>query len=218
MKQHGLPLPGTVPLPAGSESKMDFAAIKDGAVDLLCDYLEQRFPEDSFMVSMSRVVLIAPTAGLKERDIPREWLEMICRQLRAAGLILVQVGRNFTRFDRQEMDLGELVDLSLVDKLTVPGTAKVLRCVAGIVTCHSALNLLAWHLRKPQLLIYPDEVQKHLNEKTTWGFGADYPETVCAPAGDAAVMANYGQRFLEILQGVVPGGLAATVEDNAAAI
>jgi ADP-heptose:LPS heptosyltransferase len=65
-----------------------------------------------------------------------------------------------------------------VDQLSVPGTAVLLQGALGLVTCHSALNILGWHLGIPQLLLYPDAVRdRHFRRKDQWSFGADNGKT-----------------------------------------
>ena len=36
------------------------------------------------------------------------------------------------------------------------------------------MNVLAWHMRKPQLLLYPDSIAHiHIIPKSPWAFGID---------------------------------------------
>ncbi len=65
-----------------------------------------------------------------------------------------------------------------IDRLTVPGVGEALRRARGLVTCHSSLNILAWRMRQPQVLLYPPAVQQvHFCRVNEWSFGQNYPET-----------------------------------------
>jgi len=122
-------------------------------------------------------VVVSPTAGLSERDIPETLVELIVKELLWYGLVPAFVGRNYDLFGRKERVPDITGVVNLVDKLTVPGVAEAVRNSAGVITCHSAVNLLAWHMRKPNLLLYPESVLKrHIENKDEHAFGIDYPE------------------------------------------
>jgi ADP-heptose:LPS heptosyltransferase len=130
------------------------------------------------------------------------------RLLKIPGLRLVLTGRNYQRFDRTEIvpppipspragdceagpSAGRGIQgagawslfcnmrvINLVDQLSVPGTAVLLQGALGLVTCHSALNILGWHLGIPQLLLYPEAVRdRHFRRKDQWSFGVDNGKT-----------------------------------------
>ena len=71
------------------------------------------------------------------------------------------------------------------------------------MTCHSALNLLGWHLRKPQLLLYPRSAwERHIRVPDQWAFGIGYPETVHAAFEDCTEwpqIASLVDRFEAVL-------------------
>ena len=49
----------------------------------------------------------------------------------------------------------------------------------GMVTCHSSLNILGWHLKVPQLLLYPGSVAaRHFRGgRNPWNFGLNWSIT-----------------------------------------
>ena len=90
--------------------------------------------------------------------------------------IPIQVGRTFERHGRYEPNSN--IKINMIDALSVPGTINLIKKSKGLVTVHSALNIAAWRLRIPQLLLYPESVQiRHFNNKDEWSFGKDFPET-----------------------------------------
>jgi hypothetical protein len=85
---------------------------------------------------------------------------------------------------------------------------------AGLVTCHSALNLLAWHVRKPQLLLYPRSAwERHMRVPDQWAFGIGYPETVYAAFEDLQgwpQIASLVDQFEAVLNWTLEPRLAAS--------
>lgn len=140
--------------------------------------------DDEFIAAIPRpFIALSLAAGLPDRTIPREIVEEVLPRLRAAGYTLVSTGRTYERHGRKEHSLNaynaDVIDA--VDHLTVPGTAKLVQASAGLVTCHSALNILGWVLHKPQLLLYPHSVyERHIQHKDQWAFGIDQPESIHA--------------------------------------
>lgn len=131
-------------------------------------------------------VLFSATAGQEDRTFPHN-LAMELLTFLTGYVRVVIVGRNYIRLQRQqEWRASDLLDLKysanvfdMVDAFSVPGVANLLIGSAGLVTCHSSLNLLGWHLRKPQLLLYPESVrQRHFLTPDGCSFGIQYPETV----------------------------------------
>jgi len=118
----------------------------------------------------------------------------------------VITGRSYDRHGRSELRKwpqaeGDIIDV--VDRLSVPGTCALVQASAGLVTCHSALNLLGWHLRKPQLLLYPRSAwERHIRVPDQWAFGIGYPETVHAAFEDCTEwpqIASLVDRFEAVL-------------------
>lgn len=145
-------------------------------------------------------IVLALAAGLPDRTIPEKIVEQILPALRAAGYTLVSTGRTYDRHGRKEFSLNmynaDVIDA--VDHLTVPGTTKLVQASAGLITCHSALNILAWQLHKPQLLLYPRSVyERHIVPKDQWAFGVDQPQTIHAQFDDFTP--ELLQQFLSVL-------------------
>lgn len=151
-------------------------------------------------------VAVAATAGEFDRDIIPQQRDRIMVQVEEAGYHLALVGRNYDRHGRKEFRKQDSMfryhdNVSdLVDRLTVGGTAYLLQQAAGMVTCHSSLNILGWHLRLPQLLVYPVIVQDHLVAGNEWGFGCRYPETTTLRMEDFGMRAEKVKRFISVLR------------------
>jgi hypothetical protein len=128
------------------------------------------------------IILLAASAGLPDRSFSAEQVERIVTGLqeRLPRHEIVAVGRTYERHGRAEIAIPERPGVrNVIDQLTAPGVAELLRRAVGLVTCHSALNLLAWHWEIPQLLLYPQGVvDAHLREKDEWGFGIDNGRTI----------------------------------------
>jgi len=168
-----------------------------------------------------RVIVLALAAGLPERTVPDALAWEIVRRL-APGFRLVITGRSYDRHGRSELRKwpqveGDIVDV--VDRLSVPGTCALVQASAGLVTCHSALNLLAWHLRKPQLLLYPRSAwERHIQVPDQWAFGIGYPETVHAAFEDCKEwpqIASLVDRFEAVLDWDLEPHIAASAAGGA---
>lgn len=124
-----------------------------------------------------RFVAFAVSAGLPDRDIPTGIVDDLAKRAHARGYRPVFVGRGYDRHGRREYRPDAAQGLDLVDRLSVPGVARALQGAAGLVSCHSALSMLAWLTRKPQLLLYPQSVrERHIQRRDQWAFGVDFPE------------------------------------------
>jgi len=89
----------------------------------------------------------------------------------------------------------------LIDRLSVPGVAHLLARAAALVCCHSALNILGWLLRKPQLLLYPETVRaRHIAARDQWAFGVDFPECRHATFDDPGIGAIADELFGDIVR------------------
>ena len=128
-----------------------------------------------FRCGSRRFVLFSVSAGLPGRDIPVDIIDTLTAEVLKASLVPVFVGRTYDRHGRSEYHPPQGIDL--IDCLSVSGVAWALQQSAGCICCHSATNILGWILRKPQLLLYPDEVyRRHIVKKDQWAFGIDFPE------------------------------------------
>ena len=124
-----------------------------------------------------KFIVISASAGEKNRNIPTDILNLISSKLKELGIVLVSVGRDYNRANREEIKVFN--SENLINKLSVPGTLKLISLSNGLITCHSSLNLYAWHINKPQLLLYPNEVlDRHFKKTDEWSFGKDFDNTV----------------------------------------
>ena len=160
---------------------------------------------DTLSAAMSEpYVVFAPSAGMQNRNIPDALLDPVqLGVLHNTPLRIVHVGKNYGRDYRVEppvMQHDRVLDM--VDKLSIPATAKLVEGSAGVITSHSALNILAWHLRKPQLLLYPQSVvDRHRMgpNPDEWMFGIEFPETTHCLFDQYTE--QHVQRFVEKLNG-----------------
>lgn len=136
---------------------------------------------DEVVNGLSYTVAVAASAGMPDRTLPQDVLDDVVGAVLTAGWSVMLVGRSFTRHGRAEIrpsepELHNCIDM--IDRLSVPATAQVVSRCVGLVTCHSALNILGWHLRKPQLVLYPESVfERHFRRPDQWSFGARFRET-----------------------------------------
>jgi hypothetical protein len=134
-------------------------------------------------------VLLSVSAGLPSRNIPGKYAHDLALLARRHSLQPVFVGRNYERMGRSEFRPGNGFAIDLVDRLTVPGVGRAVQNAAALVCCHSAINILGWLLRKPQLLLYPQSVyQEHIARRTLWAFGVDHAECHHANFDDPRMM------------------------------
>ena len=125
------------------------------------------------------LMILAASSGRTDNvSISGDVLTDIIKICQKNNIRLIGSGRTYNRCGRQELDVSKYNIESTIDKLTVPGTCELIKNSIGIITCHSSLNILAWKMRKPQLLLYPEtEYEEFIKHKTRWAFGIDYPET-----------------------------------------
>jgi ADP-heptose:LPS heptosyltransferase len=185
--------------PAVAGSKVEFYpttndyAVCDGAKSVL----------GSGVTQTTRYVVVAMGAGTSARNLPDDSVKPLARIVSEAGYRVVQVGRNYQRDGKSpEPYLDEsVVYRSLIDRLSVPGTAHFLSNAKALITAHSALSILAWHMRIPQLLLYPESVsQRHFQRSDPWSFGAFDPElSVITAHGSFRDHARANEKFLSFL-------------------
>jgi ADP-heptose:LPS heptosyltransferase len=160
--------------------------------------------EEAYLQYLPPYVVLAPGAGERTRNIPDDILYQIQMQILAnTDLFIMHVGRNYARGSHVEpkvLEHGRVINV--VDKLSVPATARLVHNSMGLITCHSALNLLAWHIRKPQLLLYPPHVAAHhrMGDKPDqWMFGINFAETTHCLFDQFS--APHVERFMSMLHG-----------------
>jgi len=127
------------------------------------------------------IVVLSASAGDIHRNLPLGLVKRITAHLLDAGCCVCAVGRNYTLGNRREQP-APAGAIDCIDRLSVPGACELMRLAGGAVLGHSSLNIIGWFLRKPQLLLYPDDVgARHFGkQRTRWSFGRDYPGTTSA--------------------------------------
>ncbi len=158
------------------------------------ELIESTLPKRPFLA-------IAPTSSgmeIENRNIPPPIIAKICAASKRR-VPVVFLGRTYSgphaRKDapRRPADPG-IVDLT--DRLSVPGTASVVKRARATVCAHSALLLLSWYERKPNFTMYPPKYKWHdFDNPSPFGFGKDYPETVRMLFSEFTV-----QKFLVFLE------------------
>lgn len=123
-----------------------------------------------------RLIVLAPNAGEVDRDIPLLRMCGILERIADTDLVPVQVGLDYSRNDRpleqrySRFHRAPFIDL--VGFLSVPGTLRLVAESQAVVSCHSAVNMMAWYQERRQLLLYPEHVrQRHFLRPDQWSFG-----------------------------------------------
>ena len=161
-----------------------------------------------------RFVVIAQAAGMHDRNLDPQWTKALCvRLVEEFGVDVALTGKNYGRYGRTEDMLG-LTGRGIhefIDRLSVPGTLRLLQQSVGLVTCHSAMNLAGWHMRKPQLLLYPKSVyDRHFARGDQWSFGRSFPETHHACWDDKALVEKKVNGFLMEIKAWSPSPILST--------
>jgi ADP-heptose:LPS heptosyltransferase len=133
-----------------------------------------------------KYVVVAASASNDLRAFPDAILTQICEEAKEHNIHIVAVGRQYVQQSgckRREPAVPKNgLTIDFVDRLSVPATARVVEGAEGVICTHSAISLLAWHLQKPVLLLYPQEVfDYHIAQHPRPGFyttfGLDYATT-----------------------------------------
>lgn len=137
----------------------------------------------------SPYIVFSAAAGDLIRTVPAQIVEDAKRRAGQKGFTVMVVGRNYkhdyfewpTVIERREFSLDGAHVVDLVDRLTVPGVARLLEGAAGVFAAHSSVCHLAWHIGRPVFLLY-DEFAKRTYLPKPGGkyegymFGAGRPE------------------------------------------
>lgn len=147
--------------------------------------LDSRILKD--LVPRRPFLLAALSASSPPKSIPAWIAEAAVGECRSRGIPVILTGRTYhplfnplLKLHHEEVVVGGDGVVNLIDRLTIPGTAIVLKRCSAMLSCHSALNILGWFERKPQFLCYPESIRRlHFSrqEPDLWSFGKDYPET-----------------------------------------
>lgn len=156
--------------------------------------------------AMGKYVVFALTASNVSRSIDKGSGENAARICQKLGYKVVLTGRNYQFNDhgrreqkRDEIRLENPDVIDLIDRLTVPGTAKLVEGASAVFTCHSALCMLAWHLQKPTFVLYDDFAKRtyFTHKFEGYSFGAGFPKN------DHARLDQYSdERFTKFIEGV----------------
>jgi ADP-heptose:LPS heptosyltransferase len=149
-------------------------------------YLTPEDIDEIDKVRDKKYVVFSTTGSDPNKNIPIDIRNKLVDYFIELDYYVVPVGKNYISVDKhgmlrseQEWPKHEKI-IRLIDKLTVPATATILKNSVGTVTCHSAINILAWRLQKPNILIYDpdsetrDDFQGVGNQ---WSFGKDFENT-----------------------------------------
>lgn len=155
---------------------------------------------------LSKVVVLAPTAGTPERNIPAGIAASIERDTIGAGFTPLFIGKTYKHHSSArgvdstvEIKPSRPESISLFGKLSVPGTAELLKRVAGAVCTHSSMALLSWHLNKRTFLVYNEFVKKTYVPLGPGGYLFGLPR----PGNDGAEFSEYSsERYKKFLEGL----------------
>lgn len=128
-----------------------------------------------------RLVVLSPTAGTGDRSISDAVVQAMIQDLKAKDVQIVGAGRNYVREGRKEFDYSAYPEvISVVDRLSIPGTIELINRSYAVISSHSAVCLMAWWARKRHLLVLPKCISWVNNmdkgENNEYTFGLFYPE------------------------------------------
>lgn len=195
--QHGLPPPGALwRLPDSLTKGLAQWYVSDDEWDLITSVLNPHPPGS--IDDHDPIVLVAAGAGLPHRCLPQALIDRVVSAVLDANYRVALIGKRYPRHGREEPLPSQALRarcFDLTDKLSVPAAATLLSQSSGLVTAHSAWNILGWHRRIPQFLAYPPNLP-HCG-KDEWSFGWDFPETVRCTFDEDPTSAI--ERFIQLL-------------------
>lgn len=168
-RKYGVPMEGDyIPLPRSTKPVVFYPSPKDNREISEVGIEMDRQSYDDYIVFSS-------SAGTPDRNLSGLMISECYQAIE--GYYCIATGRIFDRGDGRGEVYGD-ADRTLINRLSLPGTCKLLEGASGLVTCHSALSMLAFLIHKPQLLLYPEEVRhRHFLQPDMWSFGAS--ESIC---------------------------------------
>ncbi len=164
-------------------------------------------PEDlatlSYLESLGGYVVVSASAGGTDRNIPAETCERAIDVFLEAGYPVVVTGRTYGDI-RKEVPIRPRADvINLIDCLSVPGTAMALEQASGVFCSHSAMCLLAWHMKRPVFLLYPEDVRRRdFHSVHQYTIGKDFPTTMHMEFSEFSD--EKAKRFVKIMGGPRP--------------
>lgn len=128
---------------------------------------------------------VAPTSSgmeIENRSLPAPLIETAFEVCRNRNIPIVLLGRNYQGPHAYKPGFtgpAQQGVVDLIDQLSVPGTAQVIKRATAVLSAHSALLLLSWYERRPVFVAYPPKYFQHdfSNPISPFVFGKDYPET-----------------------------------------
>ena len=140
-------------------------------------------------IATSPYILFSAAAGTEDRNIPEPLVKVMAQVCVEAGYHVVLVGKTYQPQIDPSFRPNESVKRSepftwgpwivnLIDTLSVPGTLLAVQGAAGVVCCHSAICLAAWHMNKPVFLSMPERYYRGLTTvDDKFSFGRDFKNT-----------------------------------------
>jgi hypothetical protein len=144
-------------------------------------------PDDSALLAAelpkAPFLAVAPTASgmeIENRNLPQEAVSRMVALARVSGIPVVFIGRTYQGPHAPKAVPSRpagVVDFT--DRLSIPGTAEVVKRCLAAVCAHSAILQLVWFERKPNFTMYPPKYKWHdFDNPSPFAVGKDYPETV----------------------------------------
>jgi hypothetical protein len=199
-------------------NKYDFDTVKNGLEKALATPVYKRksfiLPlfDNEFQYALDNpYIVFNSVSGESKRDIPEELEAELIDALLERNIGVAILGKNYVRFERKERDYSKWESRpqfqNFVDKLNVFQTISIVRGAIGAICSHSAISLVSWHERVPQMLLYGkwSETHRFVPYKAgdislaQWCFGAYLPYNMTLPFWNIEVVKKgYLDEFLRI--------------------
>lgn len=183
--REGLPWPRPEPLHRAQRALSFYPSPEDG-------------PALAEAAARAPYVVLAASAGTPDRNLPAAVGSDLAAEAGRRGLSVAAIGRNYAhrgawggRRVEPAPPAGPNV-LDLIDRLSVPGTARLIEGAAGVVCSHSSMCLLSWHIGRPVFVAYDEYALRTLLPLGAVNYMFGISRTDCAHA----FMADYRREQL----------------------
>jgi len=139
-------------------------------------------------------IVIAASASVDNRNFPVEITERVVSVAIRHGYSIVTVGRNYENWNswggRRFMNPHQEVRVAArdgvfdtIDRLSFPGTARIVEMASGVVCCNSAIMHLSWCMKKPTFALTSKDNWngEYLQPNCGIFWGRAFPTTRCFP-------------------------------------
>lgn len=161
--QHGLPKESPCPMGGFVETPMAFYPSLHDSMAIT----------EMKKKSNGRYLLLHPSSGSADRDIPPHLIKEIVELAKLVGLQIFVIGHS--KYIRTWDYFGAE---SMIDRLSLPGTVMAIRDSLGVITSHTSATVMSWGERRPTFTLYSLWAKQTLFSRGAVGytFGMNYPE------------------------------------------